>query len=314
VSRDDGGAGRAAPSARRRRGVRAFVPPLAFGAPAAHPDPRALAHGAVPGEPWLGAWHPAPAPVAALLLAAAVYLWAAAVARRRGHAPPAAWRVASFLAGLGVLAVALVGPLDAANDVSFTMHMAQHLALMQLGAPLIVLGRPGATILRAIPAARVGGALRALVRLPGGRATLAALVSPWLVGIAFNANLALWHLPWAYDAALRSAGIHDAEHLGFLGAAIALWWMLLGPFGRHGPASPHAAFGLSFASCMAGGTVALALIFAPYPIYPWYRTTASPLGLSALADQRLGGLIMAAGGAVYFVVLFGLLWRDANRR
>lgn len=275
--------------------------------------PRAALHAEPGGDGGWWQWHLEPAVVLGLLGAAAVYLIATRATRRRGHAPPAAMRVASFLAGLGVLAVALIGPLDAYNDRSFTSHMLQHLAMMQLAAPLLVLGRPATTVMRALPPPLVGRALRAVAARRGGRGLMAAALSPLVVGLLFNANLVLWHLPPAYDAALRDTWVHDLEHAGFLGTALPLWWMVLGPLQRHAPAPSHAAYGLSFASCMAGGTVALALIFAPFPIYPWYRDVANPWGLTALADQRLGGLIMALGGAIYFAMLFALLWREVDR-
>lgn len=274
---------------------------------------RALAHGGADGVSLLGQWHLEPAIVLGLAVGAAGYLVAARRAARRGHAPVPGGRIASFFAGLGVLAVALIGPLDAYNDRSFTAHMLQHLALIQVAAPLLVLGRPARVVMQALPPLAIGRVLRAVIGRGAGKAMLAAALSPWVVGLLFNANLVLWHLPPAYDAALRSPLVHDLEHIGFLAAALPLWWMLLGPFQRHAPVPSHAAYGLSFASCMAGGTVALALIFAPFPLYPWYRVAANPWGLSALADQRLGGIIMAVGGAIYFALLFALLWREVDR-
>jgi cytochrome c oxidase assembly factor CtaG len=177
----------------------------------------------------------------------------------------------------------------------------------------LVLGDPATTFVRALPPSVVGRALRAVTARRGGKQLVAAALSPLVVGLLFNANLVLWHLPPAYDAALRDPWIHDLEHAGFFGSALMLWWMVLEPFQRHAPAPSHAAYGLSFASCMAGGTVALALIFAPFPIYPWYQGVINPWGLSALADQRAGGLIMALGGAIYLAMLFALLQREVDR-
>ena len=72
--------------------------------------------------------------VAELLAAAALYR---AGARRVRGWP--AWRGACFAAGLAALGVAVLG-LDAGRSV--TAHMAQHLVLAFVAAPLLVLGSP----------------------------------------------------------------------------------------------------------------------------------------------------------------------------
>src|SRR3981081_512179 len=63
--------------------------------------------------------------------------------------PP--WRVAAFIAGLFSLWIALGSPLAALDHQLVTVHMMKHLLLMQVGAPLIMLGAPAMPLLCGLP-------------------------------------------------------------------------------------------------------------------------------------------------------------------
>ena len=58
-----------------------------------------------------------------------------------GHAPPV-WRPASYVLGLLFVAGALLSPLDELATERFSAHMAQHLLLTMMAAPLLLLGNP----------------------------------------------------------------------------------------------------------------------------------------------------------------------------
>jgi cytochrome c oxidase assembly factor CtaG len=269
-------------------------------------------------------WSIPPAAALALVVAGLAYAlawrWASrSESQEPRDLPASAWEAAAFYAGLLALAAAFGGPIEAYSDELLAMHMVQHLLLLQLAPPLLWLGRPLRLARLAFPGL-LAGPLRplgssAFVRLRSGliRSLVRAIGSPWLVGLFFNLNLLLWHLPPAYDASLRSEAVHGLEHITFLLSALAFWWLVLEPGAA--PEGRHSVYGLCFASCMAGMLVALALSFAPLPLYPWYRAQAGLVfGLDALADQRLGGLIMFLGGLAYLGLLLRLLARDAAAR
>ncbi len=256
------------------------------------------------------------APGLALLVALSglAYFWA----WRRASAERAFGirHLLAFLAGLTSLAVAFGGPIEVYSDDALAAHMVQHLVLLQIAPPLLFYARPLAVARQALPGL-LAGPRPELERWIGR--LLAPARRPWLVGLVFNLNLLVWHLPPAYDAALRSRPIHGAEHLLMLGSAMAFWWLVLRGLGEspgdrdRRSGSSHAVYGLCFASSMAGMLVALALIFSARPLYPWYAARSTGLwGMSALADQRLGGWIMFAGGLIYLVLLLRLLAREAG--
>ena len=61
------------------------------------------------------------------------------------------WRLACFLAGVTSLWLAAVSPLDALASLLLTAHMTQHLVLMAVAPPLVLLGAPIVPMLRGLP-------------------------------------------------------------------------------------------------------------------------------------------------------------------
>src|SRR6202051_4440396 len=90
-------------------------------------------------------------PTLGVLLAAVVYLrgWRLARATRPEELP--AWRMQAFMAGLLTLWLALASPIDALGQFLLTAHMTQHLILMSIAPPLLILGAPQVPMLRGLP-------------------------------------------------------------------------------------------------------------------------------------------------------------------
>lgn len=272
---------------------------------------RPLPHVPVPGESAAALWRFEPGLMLVLAAAALAYAFALAAARRRGRPSHGPWRAVAFFGGLAAVATALAGPLDAYNDESFLVHMLQHLVLMQLAAPLLVLGRPVHLIVQALPPRRLVGVLRATVGHRWLRRTLDVVCHPVTVAVLWNVSLGLWHVPRFYEAALADPLIHDLEHALFFAPSLLFWWIVIDPLPAHHRASPHAAFGMAFANCMGGGLVAAALLFSPRVLYPTYlaaEAAGRPWGLDPLADQRLGGVVMWLTGALFFGTMFRAIW------
>ncbi len=265
-----------------------------------------LLHATVTSTDLVRAWHLDP-PVTVLLLSLAVAYGAARRRVARAGRPLASrWRVIAFLAGLEVVAVALMGPPDHGNTVRFSVHMVQHMLLMLVAAPLLSLGQPVRTFLRGLPA----GVLRWLSKRRGLVWLLGVLTHPVTVFLAVTGPFALWHYPPLYAEAVRVPWLHQIEHLSMLGGAFLFWWVLLDPFPRHRRFSPMTAVLLVFATWMATDLVCATVTLAPRPLYGVYAETAALWGIDPLADQRLGGAMMWVGsGALYATVLLVVLLR-----
>src|SRR5712672_1746512 len=96
-------------------------------------------------------WSPAVPLTLTLLLAAIVYLRGWLYLRSRSVSIIPAWRAASFLIGAFLIWVALGSPLAAFDEELLTVHMIQHLLLMTLAPPLILLGAPVMPFLHCLP-------------------------------------------------------------------------------------------------------------------------------------------------------------------
>lgn len=234
----------------------------------------------------------------------------------RGHVFGAG-RYMAFAAGIATLVVALLSPLDALDDQLFSAHMVQHMLLMLVAPPLLVWGRPATAWLWAfnLPGRRAIG--RFWMSAPGVQRGIRGLLAPLSVWLLWSASLWFWHLPGAYGWALGNAWIHTGEHLCFFLTSLALWSLVLAPYGHrqldYGPC-------LIFVGTlgMQMGLLGAILTFAPRPVYLAQSHTTMAWGLSLLEDQQLAGLIMwVPAGLVYtgaMSVLFVAWLHDAERK
>ena len=252
----------------------------------------------------------------------------AAIITGRPRGTSARWRAASFYAGLATIVIALLGPIDSLAETLFWVHMVQHVLLMTVAAPLIVLGAPWMSLWRPLPLDWRRTVARSLVRSPAlapVRTAGRALGRPLGAWIAFNLNLALWHIPAVYDLTLQNPGVHILEHTSFLLFAILLWAQVIeSPPLRARLSSSGGAYYM-VGTLIVGSLLSAVLVFAPTPLYPLYAHLADrPGGISALTDQRLAGMVMLVLGSLSMVVyVFASLWRrlgqvpdgeDARRR
>jgi putative membrane protein len=207
---------------------------------------------------------------------------------------------ALFMAALLALLVALNGPLhDLSDYYLFSAHMVQHLLLTLVVPPVLLAGTPGwmaDAIVGPLHRRRViGGLLRAATR-PVPVLTIYAVA---LIG---------WHLPRPYGAALEHHGLHVVEHLVLIATAMLAWWPVLSPSAL----LPRLHYGAQILYLFAFGipmTVVAAMITgAEDTLYPFYAAAPRLFGLTALADQRLGGLIMWVPAGVIPLVAFTVVF------
>jgi putative membrane protein len=228
-------------------------------------------------------------------------------------------RAASFYAGLLTIFIALAPPIDSLSQKLFWVHMFQHVLLLTVAAPLIVLGAPWMSIWRPLPLGFRRTVARTVARAPSLRplrALARALGRPLGAWLAFSLGLVLWHIPAAYDATLHSDAVHALEHTTFLLFGILLWAQVL--------ASPPLRLRLGAldrvyyiaAAAVVGWVISLVLAFAPTPLYPAYAQLIDrPGGISALADQQLAAGVMLVPGSLtmtlfVFIGLYRWLGQD----
>jgi putative membrane protein len=237
-----------------------------------------------------------------VVLIAVIYLRGYLAIRKTRPALFTGLRLASFLAGLIVLWLALGPPMDGFADAMLSAHMVEHLLLMSVVPPLLLYGLPVVPLLRGLPVIFRRIVVHPLFRLPYLRAFGRWIVHPVVAWIAMNLTFLVWHLPSAYDFALRSETWHVVEHLCFLVTAILFWWCILRPW----PAAPNRDnWGILIfliAADLVNTLLSAFLAFCNRPVYSYYTDRANPFGVSPLEDQVLGAAIMWVIGSLAFLI------------
>ena len=236
--------------------------------------------------------------VGTALFALAYALGIGPLRRRYALGPPATkTQVAWFGASCILLLLALNGPLHHLSDYYLlSAHMLQHILLALVYAPMLLAGIPGWLL---SPILRVP----ALLRL--GR----ILTRPLVAYLLFNAILIGWHLPPAYELALRDHNWHIAQHLMFLVSAVLLWWPILGP----APELPRLPYlwqiGYLFVLQIPMFSLGAFIALAEHPIYPFYSLAPRVVPwLSWLTDQEYAGLLMWLPGHLILWLPMGVIF------
>lgn len=247
-------------------------------------------------------------PVIAATLAALLFLQAVMRLRRRGRADRAGWdRIALFAAGLVLSLFALVGPLDRiADDKLLSAHMGQHVLIGDLGPALMVAALRGPLLVFLLPTP----VLAPLARSTRVRAVLGTLLRPRVAFSLWAANLAIWHVPYLYDAALAHQDLHDFEHVCWAICGILVWTLLVDP-GSHRRLSVGGRVALAAALFAAGQILTDVLVFTFTPLYPAYH---GAYGISVVTDQQLSGVVMMVEQLVTLGTCVALLLRPRWRR
>ena len=225
----------------------------------------------------------------------------------------------ALAAGLVAVIVALESPIDYLSGSLFTFHMIQHLLLIMVAAPLLLLGDPGVTMMRGIPLRFRRSVLRAGSRRPWVRriARMAARIgSPRGVFIIFVGDLYLWHWSWLFNLTLQNATVHLTEHLCFLVTALLWWGQVIDQRAMHARLSYAQRAVFTVLTAGASNILALYFVFAPQPLYSAYADLKSrTYGMTVLGDQQIAGAIMwvpvlfVFGGA-FAVCLYKALAED----
>jgi putative membrane protein len=212
---------------------------------------------------------------------------------------PAGWRLWAWTGGVGAIVLASSPWLESAAERSFTGHMLQHLLVIAVAAPLLVIAEPLRTTMRAgwIPTTAGGRRLGAAWHRAG----------PLLGPLAFVAVLFVTHLTSVYDRALHDRWIHELEHVAYLLGAVLAWAAVIG--GRR--ATSVARVGAVFGIGVAGAVLGMALLSAREPLIPTY---AARLGaVEALSDQRSAAALMWVTGMMTTLPLLVIaVWRWAS--
>ena len=209
---------------------------------------------------------------------------------RRGTPVPA-WRRTVFWIGFGLLLLALVSPIDAFASEFLFMHMLQHVLIGDLAPLCFVVGLTG-PILQPPLRFHVVNSLRVLTH-------------PLVALPLWAADIALWHVPFFYEAALHHDAVHALEHACFFSFGAIMWMPVVETLPA--PEWFGTAWKLGYIVVVRLFTTVLGNVFlwAGTVFYPFYEHRGA-WGLSPLHDQGLAGTVMMIEGSL--VTLAALAW------
>jgi len=262
-----------------------------------------------PGDLWK-AWALDPVALAAAVAVIGFFLqgWIRLHRRRPELAP---WtRIPLFVAGVAVVLIGLLSPLDTiAEEYLQSAHMLQHVLIADLGIALTLVAVRGPLSLFFLPR----DLLAPLARSRRLRATLSFLLRPVVAVPLWLGVLVAWHIPALYDAALSQPLVHRLEHLSFVLVGLLVWTLIVDPAG-HGRLGLNGRIGLTVLLFWAGQLLAYVFVFGFEPYYDVYAEQPERLlGLSPLTDQRLAGVVMMAEQMLTLGVALMLLVLAARR-
>lgn len=247
-------------------------------------------------------WSPPIGVSLATVLVSAMYVRGWLALRRTRRAYFTYGRLVWFLCGMTVLWLSIASPIDGFADVLLSAHMVQHLLLMSVVPPLVLMGAPVVPLLRGTPRWIMKTAVLPCIRMRSLRRLAHWLTGPIVAWLAMNGTFLAWHIPAAYDVALRNERIHDAEHICFLATSLLFWWVVLRPW----PARPLPNRWMVLLFLISADVVNTALsaflAFCNRPVYSYYVHGPNPFHVSPLSDQVLGAVIMWVFGSFVFLI------------
>jgi cytochrome c oxidase assembly factor CtaG len=260
-----------------------------------------------PIEAVLGDWS-FPLPLAIIFsLTALLYLrgWLSLGSRSANTIPP--WRAGSFFLGLFLTWVAVGSPLAAFDEQLLTIHMMQHLLLMTIAPPLILLGAPLIPFLHGLPRKFVQIVLGPLLRWPPMQQVGDIFTQPVFCWLAAAAALAVWHIPAAFTLGLQSEVWHAFEHASFLLAGLLFWWPVIQPWPSVVKQPRWSILLYLFLATLPCDVLSAFLIFCDRVVYPIYLTTYRQFSISALQDQECAGALMWTCVTIVYLVASAIL-------
>jgi cytochrome c oxidase assembly factor CtaG len=197
------------------------------------------------------------------------------------------WRPVAFVAGMLVLLAASGSPLAMLDHHYLTAHMAQHLLLMTVAVPLILLGAPVITLLHGFPPGISGQ-----FHQPAIERFASMLTHPVFCWLACTAVVIGWHIPAVFQLGMRSELSHAVEHFCFFAAGILFWWPVIQPWPAVAKWPSWSIPVYLFLAALPCDALSAFLCLCNRVVYTHYLPAQQSLQIAALKDQACAGALM----------------------
>jgi cytochrome c oxidase assembly factor CtaG len=263
----------------------------------------------------LQSWTVEPWVTVPLLLAGVLYLRGWGKLQRGLPRRFTVWRLIAFQTGLLTLFLALASPLHELSELLLQFHMIQHLLLMMVAPPLLLLGAPILPLLRGLPRPVLRHGVGPLFASTALQRLGHFLTHPVVCLAAFTVSNVAWHLPVLYELALGSEFWHYVQHLCFLGTGLLFWWPVIQPWPSRLRWPRWAMIPYLLFADVQNTALSAFLIFSERVLYPTYTAAPRLWEISPLDDQAAAGAIMWVPGSMIFLIPIAVLairWLDSS--
>jgi cytochrome c oxidase assembly factor CtaG len=193
------------------------------------------------------------------------------------------------VSGLFLVWVATSSPLAILDHRSLTIHMVKHLLLMTVAAPLLLAAAPALPLVYGLLSRFIHN--NVILRSRPARWFERSLPNPVLCWLAGSLVVIGWHLPVAFQLALRSHWTHSLEDLSFLLAGLLFWLPVIQPLPSGTKSRWYVPLYL-FLATLPCDILSAFLAFCNRVVYPSYLSTFQLGSLSPLQDQECAGALM----------------------
>jgi len=196
-----------------------------------------------------------------------------------------------------------MSPIDVLGGQLFYMHMIQHLLLVMIAPPLLLIANPFPVIVWGLPQPARQKVAGLFAKPSDFRRILRIITPPGVTWMLFIALFLGWHDARAYNAALRYDWVHDLEHATFFASAMLFWWHVTGAGPRiHGRFSVGARAAYLLITVPVNMLTGVTIAFSSEPIYTFYTTVPRLWNIGVMEDQMLGGVLMWIPGSMMYII------------
>jgi putative membrane protein len=237
----------------------------------------------------------------ALIFASLVYLRGWLRFRRNERNTVGGWRATSFLFGLFFIWIATASPLATLDHEMLTAHMVQHLLLMTLAPPLILLGIPRKPLAHSL-FPRFSQPINRPSRSEPIQQFASVITHPAICWLAAAGTLVAWHIPSVFMLGLRSPIWHGVEETSFLATGLLFWSPVIRPVPNRWKWPESSILLYLFLATLPCDILSGFLVFCDRVIYPVFLSAPRSIGLSALEDQQFAGALMWTCVTVVYLI------------
>jgi putative membrane protein len=202
------------------------------------------------------------------------------------------WQLAAFMTGMFALWIGLGSPLRTLHHELLSIHMVDHVLLMAVAPPLILLGAPFRSFAQALPQRFFSEAPAGFLSWSPTRRLGCVVGNPIFCWLAAVIALIGWHVPAAFELAMRSNVWHEFEYACFFGTGLLFWWPVIQPWPNVARSPQWSTVLYLFFATFPCDLLSAFLTFCDRVVYPCYLSEDRHSVISPLQDQEYAGALM----------------------